>query len=111
MNPELTMGENLADLGGLSLALKVLSKHLLNNTEYENKQVQSTYRVFFKSWANIWKLNIKHDRKLMLLSCDPHAPCDFRGNLVKNCNEFYKAFDVKEGDNMYLPENERLVMW
>jgi len=111
MNPELTMGENLADLGGLSLALKVLSKHILKNTEYENNQVQSTYRVFFKSWANIWKLNIKHDRKLMLLSCDPHAPCDFRGNLVKNCNEFYKAFDVEEGDNMYLPENERLIMW
>ena len=47
----------------------------------------------------------------MLLTCDPHAPCDFRGNLVKNYDEFYQAFNVVVGDNMYLPKTERLIMW
>ena len=107
MNPDLTMGENLADLGGLSLAKKVLKSKIIS----EKLNEEALFRIFFKSWANIWKLNIKQDRKLMLLSCDPHAPCDFRGNLVKNCDEFYKAFDVKPGDNMYLAETERLYMW
>ena len=112
MNPDLTMGENLADLGGLSLALKVLNRHLLQEPSINiEEKMSSTYRIFFKSWANVWKLNIKHDRKLMLLSCDPHAPCDFRGNLVKNCDEFYSAFSITPGDKMYLPKSERLVMW
>ena len=112
MNPDLTMGENLADLGGLSLALKVLNRHLLQDPAINiEAKMSSAHRIFFKSWANVWKLNIKHDRKLMLLSCDPHAPCDFRGNLVKNCDEFYSAFSITSGDKMHLPESERLVMW
>ena len=112
MNPDLTMGENLADLGGLSLALKVLNRRILQEPIINiEEKMSSAHRIFFKSWANVWKLNIKHDRKLMLLSCDPHAPCDFRGNLVKNCDEFYEAFDVKPGDKMYLSKGDRLVMW
>ena len=112
MNPDLTMGENLADLGGLSLALKVLNRHILQDQAINiEEKLSSSHRIFFKSWANVWKLNIKHDRKLMLLSCDPHAPCDFRGNLVKNCDEFYSAFSITPGDKMYLPKSERLVMW
>ena len=108
MNPDLTMGENLADMGGLSMSLKALNSYLTNKSD---EVTLATHRVFFKSWANIWKLNIRHDRKVMLLACDPHAPCDFRGNLVKNYPEFHRAFGVNEGDNMYLPEEERLVMW
>lgn len=108
MNSDLTMGENLADMGGLSMSLKALNSYLSDETE---EVTLATYRVFFKSWANIWKLNIHHDRKVMLLTCDPHAPCDFRGNLVKNYPEFYSAFGVEKGDGMYLSEDERLVMW
>ena len=108
INPELTMGENLADLGGLSMSLKTLKTYLMDKPE---SILLATYRVFFKSWANIWKLNIRDDRKIMLLTCDPHAPCDFRGNLVKNFPEFYQAFDIKKEDKMYLSGEDRLVMW
>ena len=84
MDPDLTMGENLADMGGLSIALKTLNS-FLDSMEIDREINQrNSYRIFFKAWANIWKLNIKHDRKVMLLACDPHDPCDFRGNLVRN---------------------------
>ena len=47
----------------------------------------------------------------MLLNVDPHAPTDFRGNLVQHMNEFYDAFDIKEGDKMFLEKIERMNMW
>ena len=97
---------------GLSLAIKVLNKYIQGtSTNIDKNYKMSLYRIFFKSWANVWKLNISQERKIMLLSCDPHAPCDFRGNLVKNCNEFYMAFDIKSSDKMYISEDKRLVMW
>ena len=110
MNGQLTMGENLADIGGLSISMKALIKSLkLNNTgELESK---AALRIFFKSWANVWKQNIKKDKRIMLLNVDPHAPTDFRGNLVQHMNEFYDAFDIKEGDKMFLEKIERMNMW
>ena len=116
INAELTMGENLADINGLSISLKVLNKYL-NNLNYESLKVNkdtymiNAHRVFFKSWATSWRLKIKKERKIMLLSADPHAPADFRANLVKNFQEFHKAFDIQEGSAMYVPENERVNMW
>ena len=55
--------------------------------------------------------SIKEDNKIMLLNCDPHSPCDFRGNLVKNFDDFYEVYDVKENDNMYIKKDNRLIMW
>jgi len=67
--------------------------------------------VFFKSWANVWKQNINRERRIMLLNVDPHAPTDFRGNLVNHMDLFYNVFNIKETDSMYLPPEERMVMW
>ena len=47
----------------------------------------------------------------MLLKVDPHAPTDFRGNMVQHIAEFYTSFDVKDGDKMWLPPEERMKMW
>ena len=47
----------------------------------------------------------------MLLNVDPHAPTDFRGNLVQHIEEFYQVFNIKEGDKMYLPSEHRMTMW
>jgi putative endopeptidase len=110
MNAQLTMGENLADIGGLSLSMKALLKHL----HYKNADsltIKMSLRVFFKSWANVWKQNIKKDRRIMLLNMDPHAPTDFRGNLVQHIDEFYYAFDIKESDKMFLEQKYRMNMW
>jgi putative endopeptidase len=110
INGELTMGENLADIGGLSIALQTLKEHL-NKKKSTKQYTKNILRVFFKAWANIWKLNIKEDNKIMLLNCDPHSPCDFRGNLVKNFDDFYEVYDIKENDKMYIKKNNRLIMW
>merc|ERR1711998_125324 len=82
MNPELTMGENLADIGGLSLSKKALLKKLSEDNASEIV-INASLRIFFKSWANVWKQNINKDKRIMLLNVDCHAPTDFRGNLVQ----------------------------
>jgi predicted metalloendopeptidase len=110
MNAELTMGENLADIGGLSLSMKALLKHL-DSQNANNITVKASLRVFFKSWANVWKQNIKKDKRIMLLNVDPHAPTDFRGNLVQHMDAFYEVFDITETDNMYLKPEDRMKMW
>ena len=104
------MGENLADIGGLSLSMKALLKHLSENNS-DDIRVRASMRVFFKSWANVWKQNIKKDRRVMLLNVDPHAPTDFRGNLVQHIDEFYDVFDITESDPMYLEPKDRMKMW
>jgi putative endopeptidase len=110
MNSQLTMGENLADIGGLSLSMKALLKHLSVN-KADDVTVRASLRVFFKSWANVWKQNIKKDRRIMLLAVDPHAPTDFRGNLVQHIDAFYDVFDITESDPMYLEQKDRMKMW
>lgn len=110
MNPDLTMGENLADLGGLSLGLRTLNSRLEQSGATES-QARAYRRVFFKSFANIWRQKIKDEYRIKMINLDPHAPTDFRANLVKNIDEFYNVFEVVEGDEMYLPPDERLSMW
>ena len=72
---------------------------------------RANLRVAFKSWAAIWKLNIKKDNRINRLTTDPHAPCDFRGNLVNHMDEFYACFGVSPGDGMYVKPEDRLRMW
>ena len=118
MNAQLTMGENLADLGGLSLSLKALKKRVraagavgAAGAAGEGKGagqggaealMQASIRVSFKAWANVWKASIKKDSRINRLTTDPHAPCEFRANLVNNMDEFYEAFETKAGDPMYV---------
>lgn len=104
MNGELTMGENLADLGGMSLAFQALQKQ---SGELSKEQALA----FFTSWGNIWKSKETKAWTIQALSTDPHAPCSFRGNLVKNIDEFHETFGVQEGDPMYLPPDKRVKMW
>eukprot|EP00943_MAST-04B_sp_MAST-4B-sp1_P002635 g2635.t1 len=108
MNPKLCMGENLADLGGLSLSLQALLKSVEGQSQ---NKVKASLRILFKSWANVWKLNIKKDSRINRLTTDPHAPCEFRGNLVQHMDEFYDAFDITQGDKMYLEKESRVRMW
>ena len=106
MNPQLTMGENLADIGGLSLSMKALLKKLAEDNA-DNITIKASLRVFFKSWANVWKQNIKKDKRIMLLNVDPHAPTDFRGNLVQHFDKFYEVFDITRNDKMLLSSTYR----
>jgi len=105
MNGELTMGENLADLGGLSLASQALKKRCGGDMSKDYSL------VFFRSWANVWKSKETKACIINKLQADPHAPPSFRGNLVKNIDSFYEAFDVLPGDDMHLPKDRRVQMW
>ncbi|ARF11159.1 peptidase M13 [Klosneuvirus KNV1] len=110
LNPQLTMGENLADIGGISLALQAMNKQLQKNN-VPPQIVKANQRVLFKSFANIWKQNTKKDYMINQMTTDPHSPSEFRANLVKNMNEFYDVFNVTENDNMYISPDKRIRMW
>jgi len=108
MNGELTMGENLADLGGMSLAVQALEARL-QGTDAES--AKRFLQIFFRSWANVWKSKNTNADCVKKLSTDPHAPPSFRCNLVKNVDSYYTAFDVTEGSPNYLPKELRVQMW
>lgn len=105
MNPALTMGENLADLGGMSLACQALEARLGENCRPEHLV------AFFKAWGNLWRAKESQAYSIQKLAVDPHAPPSFRGNLVSNVDAFYEAFNVCEGDPMYLEPEKRVKMW
>jgi putative endopeptidase len=110
LNSQLTMGENLADLGGISLALQALNRCLLKQNAAGNV-VRANKRVLLKSFANIWKQNTKKDCLINQLTTDPHSPSEFRANIIKNMDEFYDVFNIEESDGMYIPPNKRVRMW
>ena len=109
INPDLTLGENMADIGGLGLSykayLRYLEKHPEENTK-ENKQ------EFFYNYARIWRSKARREDILQRLLVDPHSPPIFRVNGgVSNINEFYELFDVTQEDPMYLEPSARAKLW
>ncbi|KAJ3130417.1 hypothetical protein HK100_008067 [Physocladia obscura] len=107
--PKLTMGENLADLGGISLGVQALLKRV--DGKFNEDCQKAVMRVFFTSWANIWRKKATDEYMVNQLATDPHSPGEVRGNLVKNISQFYEAFSVKEQDGMYLAPADRVAMW
>jgi neprilysin/putative endopeptidase len=67
--------------------------------------------VFF-GWAQVWRTKVRDEEALRRLAVDPHSPPEFRCNgVVRNIDEFYRAFDVREGDGLYLDPSERVKIW
>ena len=96
------MGENLADLGGMSLAVQALEERLKGGVDAESAKLY--LQLFFRSWANVWKSKNTNADCVKKLSTDPHAPPSFRCNLVKNVDAYYTAFDVVEGTQVVLEQ-------
>jgi len=109
MNGDLTMGENLADLGGMSLAVQALEERLKGKVDAQSAAV--FLQLFFRSWANVWKSKNTNSDNVKKLSTDPHAPPSFRCNLVKNVDQYYTAFGIAEGNPNFLPKDMRVQMW
>ncbi|GAA4284327.1 M13 family metallopeptidase [Brevibacterium daeguense] len=109
VNGALTVGENIGDLGGLSIAWKAL--HIL--AEEQGREVtEAEGREFFYAWAGAWRSKFRKEERLRRLSVDPHSPEEFRCNqIVKNMDAFVKVFDVRPGDPMYLEPEERVSIW
>ncbi len=111
VNGELTLGENLADLGGLAIALEAFKK----TEQYQaGKKIDGYTPIqrFFLSWAQVWRANTRPEEMAARIITDPHAPNELRTNApLSNMTEFYKAFNVSPEDKMYRPENERAKVW
>lgn len=111
VNGQLTLGENLADLGGIAIAYEAFKK---------TKQGQSTEKIdgftpdqrFFLSWAQVWKQNATAEETASRIKTDPHSPGLWRCNSpLSNMPEFYNAFNVQPGDKMYRADSTRAKVW
>ena len=112
VNGALTIGENIGDLGGLSIAVKAyLASRDAAEAEAEIDGFTGLQRVFW-SWATVWRGRNRTQEAIRRLAVDPHAPMEFRCNtVVGHLDEFHTAFDVREGDGMYRAPEERVTIW
>jgi len=113
VNGALTIGENIGDLGGLSIALQAYRIAL--GGSFENAPVvdglTGLERVFL-GWAQIWQSKARDEETIRRLATDPHAPNEFRCNaVVRNVDEFHETYGVKEGDELWLAPEERVRIW
>lgn len=111
VNSKLTMGENIADLGGLTIAF-----HAYQLTdEYKKNQTIKGYtpaQRFFIAYAQLWKINYTDAELKKRVATDPHSPGMYRVNgPLMNCPEFFEAFTVKPGDKMRNPETKVAKIW
>ena len=108
---ELTLGENIADLGGVTLAYEALQRSLVGK---ERKLIDglTPEQRFFIAWAQVWRTNIRDAEQARRVNVDPHAPgwCRAIGPLV-NFQPFYDAFGIKEGDPMWRKPEDRAKIW
>jgi putative endopeptidase len=108
---ESTLSENIADLGGLAIALDALNLELEKRKASLSERKQA-YRQFFISYAVSWRIKEKPEKQIQGLLVDRHAPTPLRVNLIVNqFQEWYDAFDVKEGDPMYVDPKQRLKIF
>lgn len=110
-NGRFTLGENIADQGGLRIALTAYLDSM-NGKESTDIDGFTPLQRFYIAYANVWANNIRDEEVLQATKMDPHSLGKNRVNeTLKNLEPFYKAFGIKEGDNMYIPDSERVIIW
>lgn len=111
VNGSMTQGENIADLGGLTMAYYAYKKSLGGKPSKVMGGLTGEQR-FFIAWAQGWKQKTRDEELKRLLTVDYHSPAYFRAFApLSNMTEFYEAFGVKPGDKMYVPEERRVEIW
>lgn len=111
VNGELTLGENIGDLSGVTIAYKAY-KMSLNGKEAPVIDGLTGDERFFIGFAQIWRAKMKEEALRNRVATDPHSPAKFRAlGALSNMPEFYSTFDVKEGDAMYLAPEKRVKIW
>jgi putative endopeptidase len=110
VNGALTVGENIGDLGGITIALKA---YLLSLQKQDAPVVDGLSGVqrLFLSFANIWRGKRRKEQMLQLLTVDPHSPAEFRANIVRNLDEFHEAFGTGPEDGLWLAPEDRVRIW
>ncbi len=108
---QLTMGENIGDMGGINIALDAYHASLQGKPAPVIDGFTGDQRVFL-GWAQVWKEKIRNDALIQQLHSDPHSPASARVNeVVRNVDAWYTAFDVKPGDKLYLAPQDRVHIW
>lgn len=112
VNGALTIGENIGDLGGLSIAVKAyLGSRSAEEVAAELDGFTGLQRVFL-SWATVWRGKNRPQEAIRRLAVDPHAPMEFRCNtVVGHLEAFHTAFDVTEGDALFRAPEQRVSIW
>ena len=105
VNGQLTVGENIGDLGGLTIGHKayVISRG--------GEADDDARRRLFLNWAYCWRTKRRKEQELQFLTIDPHSPAEFRANIVRNLDEFHEVFGTREGDGLWLDPAERVRIW
>jgi putative endopeptidase len=112
VNGKLTLGENIADFGGLTVSLTALRKATNNNVETPKIDGFTPLQRYFISYAQVWRQNIREKDLMRRLKEDVHSPADYRVNgALPNIPEFYTAFGIKESDKLYLAPDKRALIW
>jgi endothelin-converting enzyme/putative endopeptidase len=111
INGELTLGENIGDLSGVTIAYKAYKASLKGNQAPVIDGLTGDQR-FFMGYAQVWRSKIVEKSMRNRITTDPHSPAEFRVlGILSNFDKFYETFDVKEGDAMYIAPEKRVKIW
>jgi putative endopeptidase len=111
VNGRLTIGENIGDLGGLTIAHKAYMISLAGKEAPLMEGLTGPQRLFI-GWAQVWRIKYRDAALNRMLATNPHSPGEFRCNgVIQNLTEFHEAFGVKEGDKLWLPVKDRVRIW
>ena len=105
VNGALTVGENIGDLGGLTIGHKAYA------IAQDGQVSDEGSRRLFMNWAYCWRTKRRIEQERQFLTIDPHSPPEFRANIVRNLDEFHQAFGTAEGDGLWLDPSERVRIW
>jgi putative endopeptidase len=113
---QMTLAENVADLGGIQVAFDALQlhqgQHDLPISDAETVSGLTQKQRFFVAAATVWRAEVRDEALMTQLLSDPHAPAAVRATQpLRNCDAFYAAFSIDPGDPMYLPPAERIIIW
>ena len=101
----LTLGENIGDLGGVSIAYMAYLIALSSEAETADA------RAFFMNWAYCWRYKLREEQEQQWLTTDTHSPAEFRANTVRNLDEFHETFATTPGEGLWLDSEERVRIW
>ncbi len=112
INGKFTLGENIGDLGGVNAAFDALQLSFQENGRPKNIDGFTPEQRFFMSWATVWRTKIRDNALINQIKTDPHSPGATRAvQPLLNIDAFYKAFNIKETDSMYLAPKNRVLIW
>jgi len=114
VNGKLTLGENIADLGGLNIAYDALQTALKKNPAEAASKIEgyTQDQRFFLNWARVWRGDIREKAQMVYLNADPHSPMKFRAmGAPSNMPTFASAFQCKSGDAMVAPADKQVKIW